>query len=216
MASVVPYLALGLGLLALPLLLDAGPGNVFDGPCGDKSPLRRGAQRELCELGQQVEALGVLPGFAAFLIPVSFIESRFNPDAGSSALNNAARGSLGLRPDSAFNFRNGLTALQGQPNLLKDPRWAVAMAADYTRRLLRFNVEPSRRDQVTWTDIRRGWALPKLADPARSGSRPGNRAQFLEAIEKTGTSPALADARVELGDWPGVQAVLNTLGAPSP
>lgn len=211
--SWVPYALIG-GALLLPVLLaGGGAGDVFRGPCGDKSSLRKADQAEICELGRRVEALGVLPGFAPYLIPVAFIESRFNPLAGSHARDNAARGWFGLRPESAFNFRNGMTHLQSQPNLLKDPRWAVAMAADYTRRLIQFNVPEHLRDQVTWADIRRGWALPKLANPQRRGERPGNRRQFLEAIAKTGTDPALADARVQLGQWPGVRVVLDELGA---
>jgi hypothetical protein len=199
-------------------LLFAGDaqGPVFRGPCGEGSDIRRGDQREICDLGREVEALGVLPGFAAFLIPTAFIESRFNPNAGSSGANNKARGWYGLRPQSAFNFRNDLTQLQSQPNLLKDPRWATAMAADYARRLIVFNTKKSRRDQLTWKDIRRGWALPKLTDPSRRGDRPGNLTQFRNAIKATGTDPALADARVLLGDWPGTRAVLEHLGVKAP
>ena len=171
-------------------------------------------QAQIRQLASKVEAMGTLNGFADFMIPTAFIESRFNPEAGSSAKNNAARGWFGMRPVSAFNWRNDLEWLAGEhPNLLKDPKWAVATAADYAARLIKYNTDPGQR--VYFRDLRRGWALPKRTRAGYRASGGANLRQFEEAIEKTGTPP-IAGRRVFLGNYPGIRAILDQLGAKWP
>ncbi len=169
-------------------------------------------------LGERVEALGILPGFADFLVATAFIESRFNPSAGSSAPHpsNAARGWFGHRPGSAMNSKNGLTELRRtHPNLLKNRAWAVALAADYVRRVLPF-ADPGQ--VVTAEDLRRAWKFPKnIADSAVSDAgQAKSRRQFSNAAKKTGVPVSMLSRPVELGDWPGVLPLVEALGGAMP
>jgi len=162
---------------------------------------RQQEQAQIFQMGRRIEAMGILPGFAYFLIPCAFIESRFNPAAQNGTSPNAARGWFGMRPESAFNWKNGLTHLATQqPNLLKNKAWAVAMAADYTYRLIRYNTRPGQK--VTWKDIRRGWGIPSRTGKATSAQIASNAKQFANACEKTGMSTNLMSKRVTLGNWP--------------
>ncbi len=181
---------------------------------GDIEPLDRAAEKtRVRELGARVESLGLLPGFADFLVATAKIESQFNPRAGSSARNNAARGWFGMRPASAFNSKNGLSKLRrGDPNLIKSRPWAVALAADYTRRVIPF-ADPGQT--VTYEDLRRSWKFPKLiADSEKTGS--GNRAQFLSAAKRTGVPITMLTRPVVLGDWPGILPLVESLGGELP
>lgn len=178
------------------------------------SDLRPTEQDELWRLSRQVEAMGVLPGWAEFTQPSAWIESRFNPEAGSSKINNAARGWLGGRPESMFNWKNDLTHLQNQPNLLKNRKWAVAMAADYAYRIMRDHTASGQT--ITMADLRRGFSLPYRIHQKHRAGGAANLAQFREAIEAVGANPNLPNKQITIGNWPGVQAVLNQLGAPSP
>lgn len=168
---------------------------------------------EIDALASELESRGILPGFSRFLIPSAWIESRGNPQAGSSARNNAARGWFGMRPQSAFNWRNNLEHLaSSDPNLLKDPRWAVATAADYVRRLIQFN--SGEGQVVRWADIRRGWKYPWMTNIYKVDREQIDRnlKQFERGIHNTTQDYAISDEIVELGDWPGIDAVLGWLG----
>ncbi len=178
------------------------------------APSSRKAQ--VRQLGERVEALGVLPGFADFLVASAFIESRFNPNAGSDEVNNAARGWFGMRPRSAFNFKNGLTALAtSHPNLIKDPAWAVATAADYARRILPF-ADPGQ--VVTGEDLRRGWKFPgNIADSKVSDAgKAKSRKQFQSAATRTGVPLSMLTRPMVLGDWPGIVPLVESLGGSLP
>lgn len=180
----------------------------------DGSDLRSEEQDELWRLSKQVEAMGVLPGWAEFTQPSAWIESRFNPEAGSSKINNAARGWLGERPESMFNWKNDLTHLQQQPNLLKNRRWAVAMGADYAYRIMRDHAASGQ--VITMADLRRGFSLPYRIHKKHRAGGAANLAQFQEAIAAVGADPNLYSKQITIGNWPGVQAILEQLGAPSP
>lgn len=209
-------LGLGIGLGAAVLLAGGSSHASALGPSDSPSlppvkyPNRRDEQALVWELGKRVEGMGTLPGFAEYLLATAYTESRFNPDAGSDAINNAARGWFGLRPRSAMNYKNDLEHLQGDPHLLKDPAWSVALAADYARRLY-----PYRNDgqKMTFDAIRRGWAYPdKVADISSSWSK-AKLKKFRGALSAVGLSPSLATKQIPLGDWPGLPAVLSHLGA---
>lgn len=174
------------------------------------SDLRPEQQDQLWYLSKQVEALGVLPGFAEFTQASAWIESRFNPDAQAGPGQNAARGILQLRPRSAFNWRNDLEHLQSQPQLLFDMRWNVAMAADYCRRLIQYNTDPGQ--EVTFWDLRRGWKLPKYTRFPYRATMLANLQQFLGGIRAVGGDEKLVDRRAVLGNWPGTQEVMEALG----
>lgn len=159
-------------------------------------------------LGKRVESMGALPGFAEFLLPVAHIESRFNPTAQNNPSANAARGWFGMRPESAFNWKNKLGKLAtSQPNLLKNRAWAVAAAADYTRRLMAYREKGQR---VTWRAIRRGWAYPKNVANVGGGTKNWN--QFRNAIEATGVPLSMADQTVVVGNLPHLTELAKALG----
>ncbi len=178
------------------------------------SDLRPAEQDELWRLSKQVEAMGILPGWAEFTQPSAWIESRFNPEAGSSKINNAARGWLGERPESMFNWKNDLTHLQQQPNLLKNRKWAVSMAADYAYRIMRDMTASGQ--VITMADLRRGWGYPNRIHQKHRAGGAANLNQFREAIEEVGANPNLPNKQITIGSWPGVQAILEQLGAPAP
>lgn len=188
----------GLGSLDLDI-----PGGASD--TGFDPSILSDKARRVYDYARHVEDLGIwTPGFAEFATAVAWTESRHNPGAmnKSSPPENAARGLYQLRPKSAFNWRNGLEDLQDDQELLFDPSWATATAADYARRLSTYYADEGQR--LTWADLRRGWKYPKLTAAQYRGTEPGNLNQFLTAIENTTQRPALADEEARLGQWPGV------------
>ncbi len=202
--------AAGLGILSLGIYAATRPG---------KEPLDRKAEKaKVRELGERVEALGILPGFADFLVATARIESRFNPDAGSSAgfPNNSARGYFGHRPGSAMNAKNGLSKLRkSHPNLLKNREWSVALAADYARRVIP-RADPGQ--VIEFQDLRRAWKFPgNIADSAVTDAGTArSRRQFLNAATKTGVPLSMLTRTVELGDWPGILPLVEALGGAMP
>lgn len=194
---------IGLGGLALMRgrKSTSAPAAIFTGD-------RQQEKQYIWALGKRVESMGALPGFAEFLLPVAHIESRFNPTAQNNPSANAARGWFGMRPHSAFNWKNDLTKYAtSKPNLLKNRAWAVAAAADYTRRLMAYRTSGQR---VTWRAIRRGWAYPK--NVANVGGGSANWNQFRNAIEATGVPLSMADQTVTVGNLPHLTELAKALG----
>ena len=168
-------------------------------------------EREMMwDLARRVEAFGALPGFAEFLLPSAQIESRFHPGAQNGNDSNAARGWFGMRPRTAFNSKSGLKSYAtSRPNLLKNRAWAVATAADLTRRLVPYGYSGQ---VVTWRAIRRGWYNhTKVPDDSSNWSQ-GNWNQFRNAINKTGVPMSMADQRVVVGNLPKLATLAKALG----
>jgi hypothetical protein len=162
------------------------------------------------DLAHKVEAFGALPGFAEFLLPCGYIESRFHPGAQNGNDPNAARGWFGMRPRSAFNSKSGLKSYAtSRPNLLKNRAWAVATAADYTRRLVPYGYSGQ---VVTWRAIRRGWKFPSKVPDDSSDWSQRNWNQFRNAINKTGVPMSMADQRVVVGNLPKLATLAKALG----
>jgi hypothetical protein len=213
----IPIAAAGAGLFVFGASRKAGASGLggLDLPSGGSDDLDLSAKAQrVYDYAKHVEDLGIwTPGFAEFAVATSYIESRHNPNAmnKSSAFENAARGLYQLRPKSAFNWRNGLEHLQSQQDLLFDPAWATATAADYARRLATYYA--SEGQTVTWGDLRRGWKYPKLTASQYRTQEPANRKQFLDAIEKTTQRPELVDEPAMLGNWPGVLDLQEYLAA---
>jgi|GEM_PF-5076109 len=189
----------GLGSLDLDIPGGATPTDFDPSILSDKA-------RRVYDYARHVEDLGIwTPGFAEFAVATSRIESGHNPNAmnKSSAFENAARGLYQIRPKSAFSWRNGLEHLQDQPELLFDPSWATAVAADYAKRLVDVYADPGQR--VTWADLRRGWKYPKLVAEQYRATETANLAQFLnKGIDNTTQRRELALEEATLGTWPGV------------
>lgn len=183
--------------------------SVEDVPTGHGD--RRSEQELIWSLGRKVEAMGILPGFAEYLLSTAYVESQFNPEAGSDAVDNAARGWFGMRPESAFNWKNGLTHLQDQPNLLKDPRWAVAAAADYAKRMFPYLAPGQEMDFMA---LRRGWSWASKVSDRTSSWAQQKEGKYEDALTKVGLPTDLVHKRIPLGDYPGINAILEELDAP--
>jgi hypothetical protein len=206
----IPAAIAGAGLLVLGGSRAAGASGLegldlpSSGGSFDPSVLSEKARR-VYDFARHVEDLGIwTPGFAEFAVTTSQIESGHTPNAMNkgSAFENAARGLYQIRPESAFSWRNGLEHLQNQQELLFDPAWSTAIAADYAKRLVDVYAKPGQT--VTWADLRRGWKYPKLVSSDYRATETANRNQFLAAIDKTTQRRSLADEPAMLGDWPGV------------
>ncbi len=196
--------AVAAGLVALGAfaLVSASPGKLD----------RKSEKAKVRELGERVEAMGILPGFADFLVAVAFIESRFNPEA---AGKSGEFGWFQLLPGSAFNSKNGLGGLSKarKVELLKSRPWAVASAADFARRLIPF-AAPAQ--VVTFYNLRHGWKRPRLIAETESTGAAKNALQLTNAAIKTGVPVEALDRVVELGDWPGIVELAAALGGEAP
>jgi len=170
-------------------------------------------QAAIFDLSMLIEDGGTLRGLHNFLLATAFIESKFNPDAERGTGPNRDIGWFQMKPKTAFNWKNDLTDLQSQPNLLKNRAWAVAAAADLVRRLMDW-AEPGQR--ITWGDMRRGWGTHTRVPASQRDNFPEKRANFRIALEQVGVSPDFIDQEVVLGSWPGILPLAERLGAPAP
>ena len=176
-----------------------------------------GAQEEIRALAQILEDnLGWID-FGDFLVAKAWTESRGVARTGSSGQNNKARGWFGLRPKSAFAHDLKYLATE-YPNLLKDKRWAVAMAAWYAKRLRPFAFDGQTID---WLALARGWAYPsRVGDVNETKQRSKDtRRRFEYAVAKAGRDPDLFmyERAFRPGwSWPGIGPVLKMLGAEAP
>jgi hypothetical protein len=125
---------------------------------------------------------------------------------------NSARGWFQLRPKSAFAYQ--LSHLQSQPELLFDKRWAVAMAAWYGFRLRK---HAGAGQTLNWLALRRGWALPSLVKDVNEDKERSVkvRQRYESALGKVGLPDSFMYQRAFPPgfDWPGVEAILNMVGA---
>lgn len=194
-------------LLAVPLLLVAAGGGggdpldsardedyepPLDFPAG-KGWANAAAPGEIWARARRLEDAGIMPGFLApFLLAVAWTESRGNPKAQNGTSANAARGWFQLRPASGLPWEYSDRS-KYPADLLKDKDWAVAAAAWYAHRLLKFADKDQLVDALA---LRRGWALPRLVSDVNEtaevkGWDPGERSaytrrNFAQALEKTG------------------------------
>ena len=162
-------------------------------------------------------------GLGDFLAAAAWTESHGNPKAGSSGMNNKARGLLGGRPNSMFRGKYKHFA-QSNPNLLKDPRWAIATTAAYLDSL-RDYAFPGQT--IDWLALRRGMAFPRLVSDVNEeakvkGYPPGRRSadtrnRFQTGIEKAGLQDEfMYEAAFPPGyQWLGLGRALQLLGAPN-
>ncbi len=170
-------------------------------------------QEAIFDLAMRMEEGGTLRGLHVFLLATAFIESKFNPDAERGTGPNRDIGWFQMKPKTAFNWKNGLTDLQDQPNLLKNRAWAVATAADLVRRLMDWGEDGQR---ITWGDMRRGWGSHTRVAKSRRADFPEKRENFRAALVQVGNDPDFIDQTVNLGPWPGILPLADRLGAPAP
>lgn len=176
-----------------------------DAPHGDTTGQwsNSNAPSQIRSIAAPLEQFAHWPNLGNYLAAISYIESRGNPKAGSSAYDNAARGWFGMRPESAKTAKYGFS----DPNILKDPVHAVVFAADYAKRLIPFAAEGQ---MIDWLAIRRGWAYPSKVDDVND---PGYKDQLATGLSKVGLPrefmylPAFPPGF----QWPGFHAALAAL-----
>jgi hypothetical protein len=164
-------------------------------------------------------------GLPLFMLATAYTESRGNPIACAAPCgSNSARGLFQVRPKSGFYGDYAYLATD-DPNLLFDPAWNAAMAAWYLYRLRKYAYDGQ---VIDWLALRRGMALPRLVaddeeEASVSGYADGERSadtrERLEAAlyavgieESFMYEPAFPDTF----SWPGIDVVLDAVGAPSP
>ena len=162
-------------------------------------------------------------GLGDFLAAAAWTESHGNPKAGPSTFDNKARGLLGGRPKSMFRGKYAPLA-RTNPNLLKNPRWAIATNAAYLNSL-RDYAFPGQA--IDWLALRRGMALPRLVSDVNEeakvkGYAPGERSEdvrerFQKGIEKAALRDSFAyeEAFPPGYQWLGLERALDLLGAPN-
>lgn len=178
------------------------------------------APRRIRALARRVIEVTGWHGFDDYLVAVSWTESRGDPQAGSSAADNAARGWFGIRPRSGLAYQLEELA-ESSPNLLKEERWAVALAAWYGSRLRGYAFSGQTID---WLALRRGWALPRLVADVDEVAEvknylPGERSadvrrRFTTAVAKVGLDESfMYEPAFPAGfHWPGLEVVLRAVG----
>ncbi len=163
----------------------------------------RDAPRRIRELAAPIERVANWPGLGDYLAAISYTESRGNPRAGTSAVDNRARGWFGMRPRSARLRDLGLGV-----EALKDERYAVALAAWYAHRCRPY-AAPGQR--IDWLAIRRCWGYPSDVDEV---DHPGYWRQFGRGLSSVGLPqsfmhlPAFPSGYT----WPGIEVVLQAVG----
>jgi len=164
-------------------------------------------------------------GLPMFLLAVAYTESRGNPMACAAPCgSNSARGLFQVRPKSGFAGDLAPLATD-DPNLLFDPRWNAALAAWYLYRLRNYAYSGQKID---WIALRRGMALPRLVSDdeekaAVKGYANGERSEDVrdrleQALYAVNIEESfMYEAAFPSGfSWPGIDAVLDAVGAPSP
>ncbi len=163
------------------------------------------APEQIRALAKPIEKITNLKGLGDFLSGVAWIESRGNPDAGSDADDNKARGGLGMRPKSAKTGALGM-----RPNALKDLPTAVALATWYIDRCIPY-ADPDQ--EIIWLAFRRCWGSPDDVDEV---DHPGYKAQFARGLACAGVDPSFMFKKAIRWNykWPGIDAVLAAVGRP--
>lgn len=160
-----------------------------------------------------------------FLLANAYTESRGNPMACAAPCGkNSARGLLQLRPTSGFAGDLAYLADE-EPDLLFDPRWNVALAAWYLYRLRNYGYQGQ---DIDWLALRRGEALPRLVSDVEEeakvdGYSDGERsADVRERLESAMYAVGLDESFMYRPafpsgfSWPGIDVVLDAVGAPAP
>ena len=197
------YTALGVGVATLGAATIAlWGGDDVQCPGAWRNP---DAPAQIRALAKPVERITNLKGLGDFLAGVAWIESRGNPDAGTDALNNKARGALGMRPKSAKTSALGMS-----PNALKDLPTAVALATWYINRCIPW-ADPGQK--IDWLSLRRCWGVPSDVDEV---DHPGYKAQFARGLACAGVAPGFMFKKAIRWNykWPGIDAVLAAVGRP--
>ena len=142
-----------------------------------------------------------------FLVAKAYTESRWSWRAGTNAYNNAARGILGLRPESAWD--RGLEDISPQMvSAMKDPGWALATALDYLWRIGPYVEGP----RVTAMNAACAWAFPFLGKSVQLC-----RAQRPELFDRWAKALSMAGLPADFGktplrmNYPGIQEMYRTL-----
>ncbi len=175
------------------------------------------APARIRDLAGSIEHVSGWPGLGDFLVAKAWTESRGNPRAGSGASNNEARGWFGMRPKSGL--AHSLSHYSAShPNLLKDERWAVALAAWYAYRLRPY---AAAGQGIDWLAIARGWAYPSLVDDIEAQQQRSKDVarRFGQAVRKAGLDPDHFPHRPAFPggfSWPGLASVLKAVGARHP
>lgn len=226
------WIALGIGLLyqsqASAGVLEPTPGPT-PGPTPDgwtppvwyASPAptdgaKRRANYAACKAyGDRLESLGYFSdGFGEYLRVVCYTEARGNPNAGSDAYSNAARGPFGLRPQSAWDAKSYTDLSADQIKSLKSLPWAVAQAAAYANRLYSYT-DPGQT--MTALALRRGWAFPRLVSDMDNSERPELVDRWSAALRALDVPASFADQPirklVSRADFPSVAELAVMLGA---
>lgn len=156
------------------------------------------------DLAKPIERLTNMKGLGEYLAAISWIESRGNVTAGSSA-GNAARGALGIRPVSARVDDLGL-----HPDVLKDLPSAVGLATWYVHRCQPY-ADPYQ--VIDWLAIRRCWGYPSDVDDV---DHPGYRDQLEQGYICAGGDPNdMFDPVFRWNyNWPGIEAIMDAVGRP--
>lgn len=157
-------------------------------------------------MSQPLERLTNLDGLGDFFAGVAWIESRGNPKAGSS-FGNAARGLLGMRPESARVYDLGMDG-----DALKDPNTALALGTWYIHRCIPM-ADPGQ--EIDWLAFRRCWGYPRDVDDV---DHPGYRDQFARGLQCAGVDPSFMYKKAIRWNyrWPGIDAVLAAVGRRRP
>lgn len=147
-------------------------GTPKDSPKGGGGWTDADAPRRIREIAAPLAAYtGQGRDLVDFLVTTAFTESRGNSRVGTDVDNNAARGWFGLRPATALAYELEPLLERGRVDLLKNERWAVALATWLVWRLRKYG-DP--KQVVDWLAIRRGFAFPRLvADDAEVAEVPG-------------------------------------------
>ena len=135
-------------------------------------------------------------------------------------------GSACQGPGSTSGFAGELAYLVDEdPDLLFDPRWNLALGAWYLYRLRNYAFSGQTID---WLALRRGEALPRLVkdvdeEASVSGYDDGERsADVRERLEKAVYAVGLPESFIYQQafpsgfHWPGIDAVLDAVGASAP
>lgn len=133
--------------------------------------------RRIHAIARPIELAMNWPGLGTYLAAISWIESRGNPKAGTTAADNRARGWFGMRPASARIEELGLPR-----SALQSERESVALAAWYAYRCIKYGY-PGQ--QLTWLAVRRCWNRPQDTDNVGSDISIAN---LTEGLDRTGVS----------------------------
>lgn len=153
-------------------------------------------------------------GLADFLTATAWTESNFNPNAENDI---GYKGLFQMSDNSSMVDDLGVSG-----DVLFNPRWSIALISWYIERLRKY-AEPGQ--VIDWLAVRRGMAYPHLVSdvqenkPAKPGAVPGQRSREVRERLESGLDyvglprsfmykPAFASGY----KWPGIQAVLSSVG----